>query len=59
MKLQKPPAKKKYIIPKYKGYFYRCSCGNHLTGFKRQAQCDTCGAWFDWDKVTEVEEYKK
>ena len=44
-------AEKRWVIPKYKGHFYRCTCGNHLAGYKLQVTCEDCGAWIDWDNV--------
>ena len=35
---------KRWIIPKRKGHFYRCTCGNHLAGYKLQEVCEGCGA---------------
>jgi hypothetical protein len=44
--------KKHYISPKYVGYFYRCACGNHLTGgYRGQDRCEDCGAYIDWEKT--------
>lgn len=50
MRLEKP-IKKRYIVPKYVGCFYRCTCGNHLAGHKLQARCEDCGAYIDWEKT--------
>ena len=50
MRLEKP-IKKRYIVPKYVGYFYRCYCGNHLAGYKMQERCEDCGAYIDWEKT--------
>ena len=62
MRLSKP-IKKRWIVPKYVGYFYRCYCGNHLAGYKMQDTCEDCGAWIDWDNVLkgtkELEERRK
>lgn len=62
MRLVKP-IKKRFIIPKRVGHFYRCTCGNHLAGFKLQVRCEDCGAWIDWDNVMngvkELEERRK
>lgn len=55
--------KKRYIRPKRVGHFYRCTCGNHLAGYKKQWQCEDCGAWIDWEDVIkgtdEIEKRRK
>jgi hypothetical protein len=54
------PEVKRWVIPKRKGHFYRCTCGNHLAGYKLQGVCEDCGAWLDWDNVINgMEELEK
>lgn len=51
MKLHKE-IKPRVIVPiKGDNGFYKCVCGNILTGYLCQTCCEACNAELDWDGV--------